>query len=301
MSDQALAQSALPIPEPATPVSRTLVSDQARQVEIRPGRIASLALAPGATHSDTTVFLVHGAGGNQDQWREVWNELVQAGYRVLAFDFVGHGHSPKPRQAGTYRGTALVDDLRSILTTHGSRRNVVVAHSYGARLALGALLRLHDEGRADLVERAVLLGAQSPDASFEPGPIGALPAFALEWLRPKLSRQFRAVAWSAQTDPALVEYEAGLADRNPMHVFKSLVTQGFSPEAASLSGLALPVLVLAGDHDGLTPAAGARALVDRLPCAELRVFEHCGHQIMLEQAVLTSRAILGFIAAQTVA
>ena len=53
---------------------RTLVSDQARAVEVRPGRHLRVALAGDATAA-TTVFLVHGAGGNQDHWRALWQAL----------------------------------------------------------------------------------------------------------------------------------------------------------------------------------------------------------------------------------
>lgn len=45
----------------------------------------------------------------------------------------------------------------------------------------------------------------------------------------------------------------------------------------------LPVSVLAGDSDGLTPANGGQALAGRLPNADFQVLEACGHQLMLEK------------------
>lgn len=273
---------------------RTLVSDQARAVEVRPGRHLRVALAGDATAA-TTVFLVHGAGGNQDHWRALWQALVAQGHRVIAFDWLGHGTSPKPRDAAAYRGSELAADLRAVFERYAGARNVVVAHSYGVRLTLAALLALRDAGRPDLFARAALLGPQAPEAVFGPGLFDRLPAFALSLLRPMFARRFRAAAWSRYADPALAAYEGRIADRNPMYMVKALFTQGLVPDVHRLRELDLPVLVLAGDADGITPPAGASALAQALPNARWRVFERCGHQLMLEQPEATIRAVQDFL------
>ena len=50
-----------------------------------------------------------------------------------------------------------------------------------------------------------------------------------------------------------------------------------------MAALGLPLAVLAGDRDGLTPAEGARRLAEALPGATLQVLERTGHQILLER------------------
>ena len=78
-------------------------------------------------------------------------------------------------------------------------------------------------------------------------------------------------------------YEEGLTLNNRLYVFKALVTHAQWPDAAALSGLDVPVSVLAGDRDGLTPASGGEALARHLPMADFQVLERCGHQLMLEK------------------
>jgi len=278
----------------------TLVSDLAQPVTVRAGRSLQIALAPGGARADTTVFLVHGAGGNQNQWRALWQALVAQGFRVVAFDWLGHGTSPKPRDRAAYRGSAMAEDVRAVFeryagATETGARNVVVAHSYGVRLTLAALLALRDAGRPALFAKAVLLGAQAPDAGFASGLFERLPPFVLELMRPMFAKQFRAAAWSRSTDPALVAAEGRVADRNPMYMVKALFTQGLVPDAARLRELTLPVLLLAGDEDGITPPAGAHALAQALPDARCRVLASCGHQLMLEQPAATIDAVRDFI------
>lgn len=278
----------------------TLVSDQAQPVTVRAGRTLQIALAEGAARADTTVFLVHGAGGNQNQWRAVWQALVAQGFRVVAFDLLGHGTSPKPRDRAAYRGSAMAEDVRAVFERYAGDpktggRNVVVAHSYGVRLTLAALLALRDAGRPEVFAKAVLLGAQAPDAGFASGVFERLPPFVLELMRPMFAKQFRAAAWSTSTDPALIAAEGRIADRNPMYMVKALFTQGLVPDAQRLRELTLPVLLLAGDEDRITPPAGAQALARALPQAQCRVLAPCGHQLMLEQAAQTIEALRDFI------
>ncbi len=64
-----------------------------------------------------------------------------------------------------------------------------------------------------------------------------------------------------------------------------------------LSALRLPILVLAGEQDGIVPPGAVSALAALLPGAELRWVARCGHQIMLERPEETSQAIRDVIAA----
>ncbi|MCA8100090.1 alpha/beta fold hydrolase [Burkholderia contaminans] len=97
------------------------------------------------------------------------------------------------------------------------------------------------------------------------------------------ARRFRRLAWHPQADPALVAYESRVARRNRMTTFQAVLRAAPWPDAARLAVLDLPVAVLAGDADGLTPPAGGRALADALPNATFDVLAACGQQLMLER------------------
>jgi len=269
--------------------------------QIRPGRWVNLQLHPGQARAATTVFLIHGVGGNCRQWREQWRALTEAGYRVVAWDFPGHGRSPEHRRhdnyLGAYSGPSLVEDILALLRTLGGERNVLVGHSYGARLILAALQRLQARGRLAVVERAVLLGVPAVDTQLSSRLFRYLPVFLLERLRPRLDAAFERLAWHPDSDAELIRQEQTIASGNALHVIKALINQAASLQSARLHELHLPILILAGDHDGLTPLAGAEALVDLLPRGALRVVPGSGHQIMLEQPAETNRHLLDFLAA----
>ncbi|OPA82469.1 alpha/beta hydrolase [Pseudomonas fluorescens] len=258
-------------------------------VEIRPNRHLSIALHPGTTQAHIVVFFCHGAGGNKDQWRLQWQALQAQGYSLVAWDLLGHGESAKPRKASAYAWAELVADYTAILQRYAGPRNLIVAHSFGTGLTLSTLLTKP----AVPVEAALLLGTllHRPATS---GGLLSLPAWLLEWLRPLLAKGFRERAWHSTADPALVAYEEKLTERNPLYMFKALMKNASWPDAGQIPTLTLPVSILAGDSDGLTPASAGQALAEQLPNARFQVLAQCGHQLMLEkpEAVLKAFSTL---------
>ena len=255
-------------------------------LEIRSHRTLSIAHHVGTTHPDTVVFFCHGAGGNKDQWRPQWQALKAQGYSLVAWDLLGHGDSARPRDDQAYAWPELVADYLAILQRYAGSRNLIVAHSFGTGLSLSALLAKP----AVTIDAALLLGTQlhRPVVS---GGLMALPAWLLEWIRPVLAKGFRERAWHASADPALVAYEERLTERNRLHMFKALTKNAQWPDAEQIPTLVLPVSVLAGDSDGLTPASGGQALAGQLPNAEFDVLDACGHQLMLEKPDRVLKAV----------
>ncbi len=264
-------------------------------VEVRPGRSLNLVIHEGGERADTAIFLCHGAGGNKNQWRNQWRLLTGLGYRVIAWDFAGHGETRSPRRAGVYAGSELVEDYLAIIERYGAARNILVGHSYGSRLTLCVLLALQAQGRLSLVDRAMLLGAPPPIRTLGLGPIATWPLPVLVLMRPLLSRSFNRLAWHGSADPDLVRYEDRLTRSNTLFMMKALMTQTAPLDAAGLPDLDLPILLVAGSDDGLTPAAGAEALARFLPQSRLEVIDDCAHQIMLEKPAETNALLRGFI------
>jgi len=262
------------------------------ETTLRDGRRVRLYRS-GNGQSDTAIFFCHGAGGRSEQWRLLWPLLSGADARLIAWDMPGHGRSPIIRHASAYAGSAMADDFIELIERFGTRRNLVVAHSYGAKLTLAMLQKLHGQGREKLIARAVLLGSPSPQPTVV-ATLLRLPAWILGLFRRKLERGFRAAAWHESADPELVEYEERKSRRNSLRVFKALALQGPELDVPALARLDLPVLLLTGESDGLTPVRAAQSVEKALPRAKLHVVARCGHQVMLEQPEATAERLAAF-------
>jgi pimeloyl-ACP methyl ester carboxylesterase len=62
-----------------------------------------------------------------------------------------------------------------------------------------------------------------------------------------------------------------------------------------LEQMRIPVLVVAGDDDQITPAAGMEEMADAIPGAQFTVIAGAGHLSPLEQPAAVNAAISGFL------
>jgi pimeloyl-ACP methyl ester carboxylesterase len=88
---------------------------------------------------DRCAVLVHGVMSDSRNWRRVGPELAARGYRVIAVDLRGHGHSPRIAE---YSAELMAQD---IVDTVPGRPELVMGHSLGGLTVSLAIERLHPE------------------------------------------------------------------------------------------------------------------------------------------------------------
>lgn len=108
-----------------------------------------------------TVLLVHGWGGRGLQMGAFAAPLVDAGYRVVAFDAPGHGLSSGRQSSLPEFAEAVADAVSYLGDVHG-----VVAHSFGAAATTFALAFDSFEPATSLPERLVFVAPASNFESF---------------------------------------------------------------------------------------------------------------------------------------
>jgi pimeloyl-ACP methyl ester carboxylesterase len=88
------------------------------------------------------VLLLHGFPESWYSWRNQFQPLVDAGYRVVAPDMRGYGATDAPAEVDQYTILHLVGDVVGLVHALGERHAVVVGHDWGAMVAWNtALLR----------------------------------------------------------------------------------------------------------------------------------------------------------------
>ena len=125
------------------------------------------AIEPGVTlhyvsagAGDRTIVLLHGFPQTWQEWRRVIPSFVQAGYRVVAPDYRGAGHSSRPH--GGYDKRTMAQDIhRLVVKELGIARPIaLIGHDIGLMVAY-AYARMFGEGVSHLaVIDAPLPGTQ---------------------------------------------------------------------------------------------------------------------------------------------
>lgn len=91
--------------------------------------------APTSKPSKGTVLLIHGFPQTAYQFRHVMTPISDAGYRVVAPDYRGAGHSSHPRDG--YTKVVMATDLHTLLVKHLNINEPVhvVGHDIGGMIA----------------------------------------------------------------------------------------------------------------------------------------------------------------------
>lgn len=233
------------------------------------------------------LVLIHGASGSsRDFTFALLDRLAGAGFRVIAFDRPGLGHSaPLPGGDATLEGQVAV--LQAAADQLGARRPLLVGQSYGGTVAMvWALTR----------PAAALVTVGAPSLPW-PGGLSAwyratetaagralLVPLAAAWLPEGVVRaQIEGVFAPAPVPPGYLAHlgtdltlRAGQLAANIAQI-NSLRAQLLALEPR-WPGLSLPVEMVHGTADTIVPlAVHSGPLAQRLPDARLTVIEGAGH------------------------
>ncbi|MGI9092999.1 MAG: alpha/beta fold hydrolase [Mycobacteriales bacterium] len=274
----------------------------------------------GPLDAPVAIVFVHGYSLRMGSWHFQRRDLphrVSGPLRMVFFDLRSHGRSGRgPENASTIE--QLGDDLAAVLRHVGDTAPIVlVGHSMGGMAAM-ALTAQNPElvaGLAGVVLIATSAGRGG--ASFGlPGPLAPIgppvQRMAVAGLRAQPAligravRIGRDVSWlivrrlsfgSREVSPAVVSYAERMITSTPADVIAAFlpVFGGYDKRDALAALRDLPVLIIVGDADRMTPPAHSEEMARALPDAQLVVLPGAGHLVMLEAADDVTGALAEFV------
>jgi len=194
---------------------------------------------------DPIVFL-HGMGSSSETWAAQM-AVLDGQFTVVAFDLLGHGESPAPKDPTLYSRDGALADLDDVVATL-DRKPVLVGHSLGGYLSLAY-------------------------AATRPGAVRGMVVMATgPGFRDAEKRQ----AWNARSERNAHRFgvEPQVAGLNLQH--DALVME-------ALADLDVPTRVLAGSEDAAPYSASGAYLERKMPDARFVAIEG-GEHMMHEES-----------------
>ena len=226
------------------------------------------------------LVVMHGLKDHSSRYAEFAHELNEAGYAVYAFDLPGHGYSAGDR-VGLQSFDDYVLDFDMFLFRVQLTEDVpvfVFGHSMG-----GAIVTLHSIMMQPKVSGMILSGA-----ALEPGVSNTTMGFtdATAWLLPDFD-VFNLDIDQFSRDPAVV----AAARKDPL-VYQSSATAHMASELvgaircidATMENVKVPLLILHGKADLVTPPSGSKLLYARASSTDktLTLYGNMVHDLLHE-------------------
>lgn len=286
-------------------------------LELSSGPVSYLDFRPDDFRPDdpvATVVLLHGGGVDSASlsWGEIGPGLAAAGFRVIAPEHPGFGHSPRaPWPLTQQRLVAYVGQFVDALALDCY---AIGGLSLGGGMALGHVLQ-----QPERVTGVVLLGSYGLMSRASDGALAGvwqaatwamLRSGALAIVGRWTASSPAMLAWSVKTalirDPvrrtpelmaeitAAVQQDSGVFEQwQRDEVRWNRLKTDYTPRLPSLR---CPVLILHGDKDTGVPVAYARVAARLIPDSRLLVFPGAGHWVQRDRPAEVLNAVTEFLA-----
>jgi pimeloyl-ACP methyl ester carboxylesterase len=225
------------------------------------------------------VVMFHGAGFDHSTWALHSRWFAHHGFAVLAPDLPGHGRS-KGEALTTIAD--LADWTAALIDAAGASSARLIGHSMGSLIALETAAR-HPEKitRLDLMGTAATMsvGPDLLDAARanEHGAIDMVSIWGLGF-QAGLGGSLAPGQWMHGGAQRVLE-----ATR-PGVLFTDLTAcNDYQGALTAAAQLAIPVTLILGERDLMTPARAGKALAAALPNARTVVLSGAGHMMMMEK------------------
>jgi pimeloyl-ACP methyl ester carboxylesterase len=238
------------------------------------------------------IVFVHGAAFDHSVWQWQSRYFAHHGYTVLAVDLPGHGRSPGPIRDSIASFADWVGALIEVSTLPSA---VVVGHSMGSLVALETALRFPQR-----VSKLALVGTAAPMAVGEAFLAAARDNHPAGYDMEAVWGHSRnaALLQSPVTGMSLLGASRGLNGRARDGVLHADLNacNAYSAPMEKVRALAMPVLVVGGRRDQMTPMKAGKALAGQIPGARFELLD-AGHSMMNEAPRELLQTLRGFLQA----
>ena len=245
------------------------------------------------------LFFIHGFSQCHLAWWRQFHSALALGFRLVALDLRGHGHSDKPRR-GYDDGRLWAQDVQAVITALELKRPLLVAWSYGGLVVADYLRHCGQEQIAgvNFVSALVKLGTEEALGLLAPELHALLPGLFC-------AREGAASRAALKGFVSLLHHQPVTSEVRRMvlaysELVPAYVREGLGARVVDndrvLEQLEVPVLVSHGLEDRVVRPDSSRHLAARVPGARVSLYAGAGHSPFWEDARRFNRELAAFAA-----
>lgn len=238
----------------------------------------------------TPIVFLHAFPFNGEMWERQRNHL--AGRRTLAPDVPGFGGRP----AGPTTIDAYAERIVSDMDVASIDRAVLVGLSMGGYIAFRIQARWPDRVAA-MVFADTRAGPDTPEiAARRTQQAERVRREGVEWLSESLLPALLGETSRRERPDVVKQVERIIGSADPEGVARALLAMRDRPDSREgLAKIDVPVLVIVGKEDTVTPPEEAREMAAQITGARLEILPGVGHLANLEDPEAFNRVLAGFL------
>jgi len=244
--------------------------------------------------SDVTLVLIHGFGGNKDNWSRMVEDLDDK-YHVIVPDLPGHGESTSTPGLG-YTTTQQAQYFTAFIKAKKIKNFHIVGHSMGGAIAL----RYANDNREN-VTSLILIDAMGMHKTKSLGDI-LVEESELNPLYDVCTKERleTLLTYSMSKMPYIPDMfkDVMLAEKCERRALEKVMYADMFKDVKLddiVKSITVPTLILWGEKDAIIHVDNATLFHDAIKKSTLVIFDELGHVPIMEDPQKTAGAIDGFI------
>jgi len=224
----------------------------------------------GGPESGAPVVLIHGLGSKaQQDWVALAPHLVGAGYHVYAMDLLGYGRSAKPAEL-SYSIREEAKFVESFLDQNYLTSVALGGESMGGWIAATVAL-----DRPDLVKRLMLFDSAGMkfQLSFDQAIFTPQTSEQVDQLMAEVTPNAPRLPQFVKADYIRKTKRNGWVTRRAL----ASMTTGADDLDEKFAALKMPLLLVWGKQDAMTPLSLGESMHRAAPQSTLAIYDGCGH------------------------
>lgn len=249
------------------------------------------------------VILIHGWPLSHQAWEAQISTLVDAGYRVIAYDRRGFGKSSQPLNGYDY--SSLTEDLRELILELDLSNITLVGFSMGG----GEVVRYFTDYEGDRVVKVALIASIIPLVSQKADNPDGVPEEDLEEIMQNLKtdrigflKSFHENFYNFnelkdRVSQANLDYDFSISSHaSPIATIKTAEAWSTTDFRSELKNVNVPTLIVHGDADNIVPyKTSAKQAAEGIANNEYHLIPNAPHGLNLTHTEELNKLLLKFL------
>jgi pimeloyl-ACP methyl ester carboxylesterase len=221
-------------------------------------------------------------------------EALKENYRVIAYDIRGHGNSDPG--IDEFFIELFVNDLLRLMEKLGIKKSILCGLSLGGYIALNAVLKYPDRfDRLILNDTQCIADTSEIKENRCQAIIRIMKNGVEEYADESIKKLFSPGSFTKRKN-VIAEVKEMIISTPKQTLCNTLHALAERKETCSrLQEINIPVLIMVGKEDKITPIAAARQMHEKILNSKLEVIQRAGHLSNLENAIAFNTHLVTFL------